>query len=80
MIKIVVPEPGPAKKAEKGGIVEASGYRYWTMSVDNLEQLMIDCERFGSEVVVPLTEIRSGVTIGIVKDPDGNLVEFLQAS
>jgi hypothetical protein len=27
---------------------------------------------------VPVTEIRPGVTIAIVDDPDGNLVEFLQ--
>ena len=78
LIKIVVPEPAPSKKAEQGAITYASGYRYWTMSVDNLEEIMTDCQAFGSEVVVPLTEIRSGVTIGIVRDPDGNLVEFLQ--
>ena len=80
LIKIVVPEPSPSKKAEQGGIPEASGYRYWTISVDNIGQIMSGCKSFGSEVVVPLTEIRSGVTIAIVRDPDGNLVEFLQQS
>ena len=29
---------------------------------------------------MPVTEIRPGVTISMVEDPDGNWVEFLQAS
>ena len=32
-----------------------------------------------NEVVVPPREIRSGVRISIVEDPDGNWVEFLAA-
>ena len=78
LIKIVVPDLAPAKRPEKGGIPQATGYRYWTISVDNIGEIMGQCESFGSEVVVPVREIRSGVRIGIVRDPDGNLVEFLQ--
>jgi hypothetical protein len=29
-------------------------------------------------VVVPITELRLGITIAIVEDPDGNWVEFLE--
>ena len=70
LIKIVVPDPAPAKRSEKGAIPQATGY--------NIGEIMGQCESFGSEVVVPVREIRSGVSIGIVRDPDGNLVEFLQ--
>ena len=30
------------------------------------------------EVITPITTIRPGVTIGIVTDPEGNLVEFVE--
>ena len=31
----------------------------------------------GYKVAVPVTELRPGITIAIVEDPDGNWVEFL---
>ena len=78
LIKIVIPEPSPEKFPEKQGITGALGYRYWTMIVDNLEEIMTDCQEYGSEIITPITTIRPGVTIGIVTDPEGNLVEFVE--
>ena len=78
LIKIVVPDPGPEKFPEKQGIIGAFGYRYWTMIVENLEEIMADCEAYGSKIITPITTIRPGVTIGIVSDPEGNLVEFVE--
>ena len=66
------------KKLEKQGITGAFGYRYWTMIVENLEEIMADCEAYGSKIITPITTIRPGVTIGIVSDPEGNLVEFVE--
>ena len=54
------------------------GYRYWTMRVSNLSEVMAECEAAGAEIVVPVTEVRPGVTIGMVTDPDGNWVEFVE--
>ena len=78
LIKIVVPEPGPEKFPEKHRIIGAFGYRYWTMIIENLEEIMAVCEAYGSEIITPITTIRPGVTIGIVADPEDNLVEFLE--
>ena len=78
LIKIVVPDPGPETFPEKQGITGAFGYRYWTMIVENLEEIMADCEIYGSKIITPITTIRPGVTIGIVSDPEGNLVEFVE--
>jgi catechol 2,3-dioxygenase-like lactoylglutathione lyase family enzyme len=78
LIKLVVPEPGPEIDPERGAIAKATGYRYWTMIIDNLQEVMAACASAGSKIVVPETEIRPGVTIGIVTDPDGNLVEFVK--
>lgn len=36
------------------------------------------CEAAGYRVAVPVTELRPGITISIIEDPDGNWVELLQ--
>ncbi len=77
LIKIVVPEPASEGAPVPGAIAKSTGYRYWTMRVSNLAEIMAQCEQAGVKVVVPLTEIRAGVTIGMVEDPDGNWVEFV---
>ncbi len=63
-----------------GGIPGATGYRYFTMIVSNLAEIMGECEAAGVKVAVPITEVRAGVTIGMVEDPDGNWVEFVENS
>jgi catechol 2,3-dioxygenase-like lactoylglutathione lyase family enzyme len=79
MIKIVTPGNLSDKDAAPGGIGGATGYRYWTISVSNLDALTEACTTAGAKVAVPPTEIRPGIKIAIVEDPDGNWVEFLQA-
>ena len=79
MIKLVVLEQTPAEAAP-GGIQGATGYRYWTITVSNLAELLQECADKGHKVVMKEREIRPGVKIGIVADPDGNWVEFLSLS
>ena len=79
MIKVVVLNELPAK-TPPGGIRAANGYRYWTVSVSNLADLLKQCADAGAKIVVKETELRPGVKIGMVEDPDGNWVEFLQAA
>ena len=80
VIKIVVNGKEPAAAAPPGGIRGATGYRYWTITVDNLEQSVDACKNAGYQVVVPVNEFRPGVSIAIIEDPDGNWVEFIQMS
>lgn len=79
MIKLVVLEQTPAVAAP-GGIQGATGYRYWTISVSNIAELLQSCADQGHKVVMKQREIRPGVTIAIVADPDGNWVEFITVS
>lgn len=79
MIKLVKLDANPAP-AVPGGIQGALGYRYWTISVSNLQETADRCAAQGYRVVVPVREIRPGVSIAIVQDPDGNWVEFLQGA
>jgi len=76
VIKIVVLESTPAQAAP-GGIQGATGFRYLTITVGNITQLLDACAGQGHMIVVKERELRPGVRIGIVADPDGNWVEFL---
>lgn len=78
VVKIVVPEAELPAQAPPGGIQGAYGYRYWTISVADLDDITTRCGDAGYPVVVAPREIRPGVRISIVTDPDGNWVEFLQ--
>ena len=64
--------------APPGGIPGATGYRYFTISVSNVDEITDACAAAGRKVVVPVRELRAGITISIVEDPDGNWVEFLK--
>jgi predicted enzyme related to lactoylglutathione lyase len=55
----------------------AYGFRYFTIHVENLEEITARCAAAGCVVPIANTTIREGVTISLVEDPDGNLVEFL---
>lgn len=77
LIKLVVAASLPAAAAP-GGIQGASGYRYWTITVSNLTEMVKACSDAGVTVVWTEREIRPGVRIAMVADPDGNWVEFLQ--
>lgn len=79
MIKLVKLNTNPEAPVP-GGISGGCGLRYFTMIVTNLSEIMSQCEQAGVKVAVPLSEIRPGVSIGIVEDPDRNWVEFVQTS
>jgi len=68
LIKIVTPGNLADVDAPPGGIPGATGYRYFTMFVSNLEDIVQECTDAGSSVAVPPREIRPGVKIAIVTD------------
>ena len=80
IIKVIELDPKAPLEAPPGGIRGASGYRYWTIHVDNLEECVTAIESAGHKVVMPAKKIREGITIAIVEDPDANWVELLENS
>lgn len=78
LLKLVKFDAVPEESAPRGGIDAATGYRYLTMHVTNLDELVEACRQAKVKVAVPVREIRAGVRIAIVVDPDGNLVEFVE--
>ncbi len=77
LIKVVVPDNAAPTSAEYGPPAKATGLRYWTITVSNLPEIVGQVEAAGHKIVVPPTEVRPGVTIAMVTDPDGNWVEFI---
>ena len=64
------PPLGPA-----GG---ASGMRYLSVAVDDLDAALERCAAAGGPVPVPKMEFRPGVNIAMVEDPEGTWVELVE--
>jgi len=78
IIKLVVNPKEPKADAPAGGAAGATGYRYWTIPITNIDEAIATCEAAGCEIPVPVTVISPGIKIAMVADPDGNWVNFLQ--
>lgn len=78
ILKIVQLDKPPLADAVPGGIPAATGIRYFTLHISNLQDVVDGSEQNGYKIVVPIKTIRPGVSIAIVKDPDGNWLELLQ--
>jgi predicted enzyme related to lactoylglutathione lyase len=75
---LVLRKPLPAR-SPAGGIYAASGCRYWTIAVSDVEAALAACDAVCTPVAVPITEYEPGKRMAIVEDPDGNWVEFIDA-
>jgi glyoxylase I family protein len=69
-----VPPPGAI------GLETQLGFRYVTFLIKNLAELCAELKGKGIEFTVAEREVRPGVRIAMVKDPDGNIVEFVERS
>ncbi|MFI7195130.1 VOC family protein [Nocardia nova] len=77
VLKIVQFVEEPTGRAVVGALGDSTGLRYWTVSVSNLDDILTAVEAAGQKVVEGPTEVRPGVSIAIVTDPDDNLIEFV---
>jgi len=72
----------PSSKPPKGpvGLEGQTGIRYITFLVNGLTELCLELLGKGVIFEMPEKEIRPGVRVAMVKDPDGNVVEFVERS
>ena len=75
--KLIEPKQTPPS-ASAPGLYDQYGFRYVTFVVKNLSAICSELTQKGVEFVTPEREIRPGVRIAMVKDPDGNVVEFVE--
>jgi len=78
VIKILTFEKAPEASAPPGGLPGATGYRYWTITCSNLEEVTDAAAAAGYNVTMGAREIRPGISISMIEDPEGNTVELLQ--
>jgi len=74
--KLIEPKTVPPKGTI--GLEKQVGFRYVTFVVKNLSELCTGLKAKGIEFAVTEREVRPGVRIAMVKDPDGNIVEFVE--
>lgn len=75
-IKLI--DPAEMPPAGPIGINKQLGFRYITFLIKNLSNLCAALKEKGVEFERPETEIRPGTKIAMIKDPDGNIVEFVE--
>jgi catechol 2,3-dioxygenase-like lactoylglutathione lyase family enzyme len=69
-------EPAPVAVSPTGPFQTATGIRWITIRVDDLDAYVERCRE--QTIQVGITEIRPGVRFVIVEDPDGNAVELVE--
>lgn len=78
VVKLVVPDKAPPAKPAPGGLAGATGYRYFTVTVSNLDEVVAAAQAAGRAIPIKRTKVRDGVEIAMIEDPDGNWVELLE--
>jgi catechol 2,3-dioxygenase-like lactoylglutathione lyase family enzyme len=76
--KLIVPRTMPPKVPV--GLEAQLGFRYVTFIIKNLSKVCTALQEKGIAFEIPEKEIRPGVKIAMVRDPDGNIVEFVERS
>ena len=75
-VKLIDPKETPP--LGETGLTGALGFRYLTFQVNNIDEVYAACEAADVPIETPKQEFMPGVTIAMVRDPDGNVVEFVQ--
>lgn len=75
-IKLIDPKQVPA--AGTIGLEKQIGLRYISFRVQDISALCVELQAKGVEFSMAETEVRPGVRMAMVNDPDGNTVELIQ--
>jgi predicted enzyme related to lactoylglutathione lyase len=79
VVKLLEQVPTPAE-ANPAGDIPATGLRYLSLFVSNLDELVAECEAYGCVIALPVTEFQPGAKFAFVEDPEGNRIELLDVA
>ncbi|HLY34939.1 MAG TPA: VOC family protein [Jatrophihabitantaceae bacterium] len=74
VIKLLEQTPTPEAA---NPVDDASGFRYLSLFVSNIDELVADVEAAGCTIAIPVTEFQPGARFAFVQDPEGNRIELL---
>jgi predicted enzyme related to lactoylglutathione lyase len=78
VVKLVSHKTTPDAANPPGGSAGATGLRYWTMGVDDIDSAIAPCQAAGASIPLPVTQLMPGIRIAMIEDPEGNVVELLE--
>ncbi|BBY38000.1 hypothetical protein MMAN_21340 [Mycobacterium mantenii] len=76
ILRLLVPASAPAASAVNDSMYAATGIRYLTLTMSNLNDVVAACREFGVNISSEPREIRPGVVATTIQDPDGNWLEM----
>jgi len=76
-VKLLALERPPGARAPQGGFSAATGFRYCTLHLANLDAVVAACREGGYAIAVATRPLRPGVRVAMVEDPDGNTIELM---
>jgi lactoylglutathione lyase len=74
VVKLLEQTPTPEAANPTG---DASGFRYLSLFVSNLDEVVAEVEAAGCEILIAVTEFQPGARFAFVADPEGNRIELL---
>lgn len=63
-----------------GGYLDAPGLRYFTVTIANLEAVVLACRAQAVPIVTDIVSPRPGVKAAMIADPDGNTIELMEVN
>lgn len=78
LVKLIEMDTPPSAANPGGDTRSATGYRYTTISITNLDAVFADCEAGGYPVTSPPHVMGNGARVAMLQDPDGNFVELYE--
>jgi catechol 2,3-dioxygenase-like lactoylglutathione lyase family enzyme len=78
ILRLMVPEEVPSHDGASGDFLSATGYRYMTIVVTDVDAVCGEIGEHGGSLVLGPLELRPGVRIAQLRDPDGNWTEIVQ--
>jgi catechol 2,3-dioxygenase-like lactoylglutathione lyase family enzyme len=79
-LKVFVPNDLPAPGPATERWTDITGIRYFTARVDDLDDVVDRALTRGGALFMPAFELRPGVRLAIVTDPDGNTIEIAEGA
>ena len=76
-IKILVLETNPSNINPTGDFSTSNGIRYITINLSNLDEILEACKVNNITIINEGIDLRPGVKVALISDPDGNLIELM---